>query len=426
MVKARSDKVWKVGRRPVHELRLASGRHLRATAEHRVRTGAGWQTLSAIRPGDRVALARELPEPTLSEPWPDDRVILLGHLIGDGSYLTHQPLRYTTASQDNSSAVATAAEREFGATVRRHEGRGNWHRLVISGNGKRWHPAGVELWLRDLGIWNQRCAEKRIPEAAFRLPNEQIALLLQHLWATDGTIWSRTRSSGGRVVRVGFSTVSENLAADVAALLLRVGIVGRVNSVLQPTGTSLHNVIVSGVADQLVFLERVGGFGPKAGQAAALALMLETVTANTNVDTLPVEVGSSHLRFAPSRSQVAQYAVALDDSRLSALARTDLFWDRVVSIESAGEADVYDLTVPGPSCWLADGLVTHNSGQIEQDADLVAFIYREEYYDKESERAGIADIIIAKHRNGALGDVELTFAKEYPKFLNYTSPERYA
>ena len=65
------------------------------------------------------------------------------------------------------------------------------------------------------------------------------------------------------------------------------------------------------------------------------------------------------------------------------------------------------------------------SGQIEQDADLVAFIYREEYYDKESERAGIADIIIAKHRNGAIGDVELTFAKEYPKFLNYTSPERY-
>ncbi|MDX6706314.1 MAG: replicative helicase [Solirubrobacteraceae bacterium] len=66
------------------------------------------------------------------------------------------------------------------------------------------------------------------------------------------------------------------------------------------------------------------------------------------------------------------------------------------------------------------------SGQIEQDADLVAFIYRDEYYDKESERTGIADIIIAKHRNGALGDVELTFAKEYPKFLNYTSPARYA
>ena len=64
--------------------------------------------------------------------------------------------------------------------------------------------------------------------------------------------------------------------------------------------------------------------------------------------------------------------------------------------------------------------------RVEPDPHLVAFIYREEYYDKESERAGIADIIIAKHRNGAIGDVELTFAKEYPKFLNYTSPERYS
>jgi replicative DNA helicase len=59
------------------------------------------------------------------------------------------------------------------------------------------------------------------------------------------------------------------------------------------------------------------------------------------------------------------------------------------------------------------------SGSIEQDADLVAFIYREEYYDKESEREGEADIIIAKHRNGAIGEITLTFQKEYPKFLNY-------
>jgi replicative DNA helicase len=59
------------------------------------------------------------------------------------------------------------------------------------------------------------------------------------------------------------------------------------------------------------------------------------------------------------------------------------------------------------------------SGSIEQDADLVAFIYRDEYYDRESEREGEADIIIAKHRNGAIGEVILTFQKEYPKFLNY-------
>lgn len=59
------------------------------------------------------------------------------------------------------------------------------------------------------------------------------------------------------------------------------------------------------------------------------------------------------------------------------------------------------------------------SGQIEQDADVVAFIYREEYYLREdSERPGIADIIFAKHRNGPVGDVELTFLHHYPKFTN--------
>ena len=58
------------------------------------------------------------------------------------------------------------------------------------------------------------------------------------------------------------------------------------------------------------------------------------------------------------------------------------------------------------------------SGNIEQDADLVMFLYREEYYDKETERQGLADVIISKHRNGGLGEVELVFANEYPKFLN--------
>jgi replicative DNA helicase len=65
------------------------------------------------------------------------------------------------------------------------------------------------------------------------------------------------------------------------------------------------------------------------------------------------------------------------------------------------------------------------SGQIEQDSDLVMFIYRDEYYNKESEHPGEADIIIAKHRNGPIGDVTLTFQKEYPKFMNYAG-ERFA
>ena len=65
------------------------------------------------------------------------------------------------------------------------------------------------------------------------------------------------------------------------------------------------------------------------------------------------------------------------------------------------------------------------SGNLEQDSDLVMFIYREEYYEEDSERSGEADLVIAKHRNGAVGTVTLTFHKEYPKFMNYAG-ERYA
>jgi len=132
---------------------------------------------------------------------------------------------------------------------------------------------------------------------------------------------------------------------------------------------------------------------------------------------------SSHYAFAPSRETVTSTAQLLSSKKLLDAATSDVFWDRIVSIAVDGEEDVYDLTVPGPSCWLADGIVTHNSGQIEQDSDLVMFIYREEYYDKDSERPGEADIIVAKHRNGPVGEVVLTFRREFPKFMNYVSDQ---
>jgi replicative DNA helicase len=58
------------------------------------------------------------------------------------------------------------------------------------------------------------------------------------------------------------------------------------------------------------------------------------------------------------------------------------------------------------------------SGNIEQDADLILFLYRDDYYNRESEKQNIVEIIIGKQRNGPVGTIEAAFIKEYAKFLN--------
>jgi replicative DNA helicase len=117
----------------------------------------------------------------------------------------------------------------------------------------------------------------------------------------------------------------------------------------------------------------------------------------------------------------ADYARLFDSPASAAWAGSDLFWDRVVDVVGDGEEEVFDLTVPGPANWLADGIVTHNSGAIEQDADLIVFIYREEVYEPDTPRKGIADIIIGKQRNGPVGEFRLTFLGEFTKFADFVA-----
>ena len=118
-----------------------------------------------------------------------------------------------------------------------------------------------------------------------------------------------------------------------------------------------------------------------------------------------------------SRERMARVSGALGNhDALRTLANSDVYWDEIVTIQPDGEDDVYDLTVPGPSNFIANDIFVHNS--IEQDADIVMFIYREDMTKEDSERKNIADIIVAKHRNGPTDTIPLFFQKELTRFAD--------
>jgi replicative DNA helicase len=228
--------------------------------------------------------------------------------------------------------------------------------------------------------------------------------------------------------------------------------VARMRTVHESKGRPTFTIDIRGSDAQRQFLAKVGAFGPRARPAEALAARLALIKPNPNVDTLPQSVfedvrvvmnargvsgramaqmrhtaygGKSHFEFAPSRRLIGEYAELLGSRELATWSESDLYWDRVVAVTADGVEEVFDLTVPGPANWLADGIVTHNSGAIEQDADMILLIYREEVYDKNTTKKGIAEIDLAKHRNGEIGTFLLTFQGQYTRFVNF-APDSYA
>lgn len=111
------------------------------------------------------------------------------------------------------------------------------------------------------------------------------------------------------------------------------------------------------------------------------------------------------------------------EEEVAVVVQEGLIWDPVVLISEPGEPQpVYDVEMPRHHNFVANGLLVHNS--IEQDADLVMMIYRPEYYDPNTSDRGIAEVIIAKHRNGPTGTVRLLFESQYTQFRNLADPNR--
>ncbi len=446
LVAAPLTNVFSAGVKETFRLTLASGRTVKASANHKFLTLAGWRALSDITAGDRIAVPRRVPAPSSAGlGWSVHRVGLLAHLIGDGCVLARQPPHYTSQDEENLAFVEAAAAAEFGITPRRVR-QGNWSHTYLPAPYPLTHGRcnPVHQWFRDLGISDLRSYEKRLPDALYAADDEEIRVFLRHLWATDGCVFVPATASRKSSARVYYSTSSRALADGVAHLLGRLGLASRTRRVdFRRSARPGYHVTVAGSRDMRRFCAEVGVHGARGRSAAVYLLASASVVVNTNVDTLPAEVwrsvrsariraglterqfqaaigthycGSALYRSAPSRDRLLRCAEAVGSDLLQVAATDDAFWDQVVAVEPLGPLPVFDATVQGTHNFIADGIVAHNS--IEQDADMVLLLHREDAYERESPRAGEADLILAKHRNGPTGVVTVAFQGHYSRFVD--------
>jgi replicative DNA helicase len=432
--------VFSSGTKETFLLKLASGREVKASSNHPFLTFDGWSPLDRLEVGSRIAVPRRVATPSEAREWPAAEIVMLAHLLGDGTFTPRQPIHYTNADPANLDVVASAAA-HFGITPRRVAQKRWWHVYLPApqrlARGRR-NP--IASWLAAMGLYGARAHQKFIPPGVFGLPTDQVRLFLRHLWATDGSV-TTTRSGA---VRIYYSTTSRRLATDLQQLLLRVDIRTRLRRVHSRVGRVGYTLDVSGVSDQRTFLTSVGVHGARSERCLEALAALEQKASNPNVDTIPLAVwgqvrramagrgwserrlqaaagsdynGSAFYRHAPSRSRLAVLSGTLEDPLLHDVAGSDLFWDRVVEIEPVGAQPVFDATVLGSHNFIADGIVVHNS--IEQDADVVIFLYREGDQSSEAE-VELVKAKVAKHRNGPIGEVPLQFRKSNTRFYTMT------
>jgi deoxycytidine triphosphate deaminase len=363
------------GKRDVFELTTRAGLRVRATANHPFLMLSGWVPLEQLRPGDRIAVAREVPVFGKTS-IPDWEATLLGLLISAGCCNTPggSPA-YTTADsmlvQLLKTAVALAG---FGEVA--YAGGYSYRLVNRKGRGGIPEANRAHLWLKKYGL-NVLAGGKFVPQAIFTAPENSVRLFLQALFSGDGGIY---HSKDG--VFLEYYSKSRRLIEDVHHLLLRFGIFALIREEITAVGTRACKIQITD-KDQIERFAAMVGFVP--GSVKQQVLDMEVLCMirakprrRSNFDTLPREAWQM-MKFARGRAGVslnsfdihpsgqsvpltaaARLATATKDPHLEPLVEGPV-WDVVEAIEPAGVEEVFDISVPNLHNFVANGLIVHNS-----------------------------------------------------------------
>lgn len=438
--KRKITEAWAVKSQPVYRVLTRLGRETKCSGGHRFYTSSGWCEVRDLRLNELIALPRVLAEPLTPPSMSAAQACILGWLLGDG-YLGGSAA--LTVATKNEAVVAAAMAREAFPDLKPYwkPERGNTPAQRVLLTTGRLCGAGnnsATTWLRKLGVWGKRGADKSVPQEVFRQSNNIVAAFLRGLFHADGCI-----VGGAKEVKL--VSISKRLVYDAQNLLLRLGINASVRpgphkaSGFRTSTSTIWTLAISGRTAITAFMAQVGFIAEK-HCAAVARLPVDAKRGDAGkVDRLPPAVSKivsdlktqqklSHKALGwrdqgklMSRSTAGALALKLEDPILATFADSDVIWDEVKSIDFAGEEMTYDLTVTDLHNFVVDGFVTHNSGEIEQDADVVIFLYREAYYlanhpkittdpvlqEKLSQCANKLELIVAKNRMGPTGTAEV-------------------
>lgn len=441
--------VWETGEKEIFEVETQSGFKIRTSLNHPFYTVDGWQQLVDLKEGDYVATSRSLTSQSKSD-LKDEEIILLAHMIGDGCYVARQPIHYTSQEAASLGIVEKCAKDLWNIAPRRvkdSSSKSCYHVYLPSPyhltHGVR-HP--FSNLLIKVGLEKARSFEKTVPTTIFQSNKAQIALFLQHLWSTDGGVYIRESKGSSKLH---YSSNSWKLVSGIKSLLLRFSIHCSIQKTTKADYKPVYHLNITGKENILKFAQEIGVFGSKSEKLERLVFLLKEVKGNPNSDVIAKAIwdkikilkkekgfternfqaaidtnycGSALYKSNLSRERLNRVANVLEIDDLKKLANSDIKWEKIKCITHIGNEMTYDIHVENEHNFVANNFIIHNSGAIEQDADIVSFIYRPEYYqileDEEGQSLkGIGEVIIAKHRNGALGTVKLRFVDKYAKFM---------
>jgi len=376
------------GLSPCLRITFASGRSVTTTPEHPYLMPDGWRRADTLQVGETAALPARVPFPEAPARLLDEEVDVLAVLLAEGCYVPSQTggVRFTSGEPEIIDRMR-AAGRRLGFQVR-HVGRYDYtltgHVIVdgppdgrcgcgcgaptltatrtrggnVKGQPSRYAPGhssrrgAVATLLRRNGVPRALARHKVIPDSVFRLPEDQLARFLGVFWMCDGT-----------VSRTGLETTlaSERMVRQLQHLLLRFGIQSRVRyhrTSLRGQPFDAWNLRVYSHCER-TFLDTIPLWGLKRAKLEAMCVARpRPVQANCGAPSASTplrEELAAYTRGPDGRSDTAPFR------RIERLLDSDIFWDRIVAIEDAGERHVYDLTVEPTACFVANDVITHNT-----------------------------------------------------------------